>query len=482
MTNYVLGTVTVLVCVLGYVLAFQYFRKGHDFPAILLIVLCGFLLRFFTGADLYLHEWDERFHALVAKNLIKHPLFFTLYDHPLLSYDYTIWRANHVWLHKQPLPLWSMALSMKVFGINEIALRLPSIILSTVAVYLTFHIGRMLFNHTVGFIAAFFHSINGLIIMVTTGRQATDHPELFHLFFVELAVFLVVYSRDTRKNTDNALIGLALGAAILCKWLTALIVLPIWFILMRRKETYSKLARNLGIILFFCIITFLPWQVYIHKAFPVEAGWEDSFNIRHITETLELHSGPFYYHFMDMMNNFGVFIYIPVVWFFARTVRNLKDENLMAIAVWFLIPYLFFTCVQTRMPAYTLFAAPSVFIMLGFFIDHALKKIATFNNRRMAATFLILMFFVPALLGSLNSVKPFKKMSRNPIWAIELRNLDKTIPEKNTVIFNSVRPIETMFYSSFTAYPGLPTAEQVTDLTQRGYKIHIMGKGFANTQ
>jgi hypothetical protein len=134
------------------------------------------------------------------------------------------------------------------------------------------------------------------------------------------------------------------------------------------------------------------------------------------------------------------------------------------------------------MIAYTLFAAPSVFIILGLFIDHALRKIARFNNRRMAATFLILMFLVPALFQSFKAIKPFKKKDRNPSWAVELRNLDKNIQEKKTVIFNSDRPIETMFYSSFTAYHSLPTTEQVTDLTQRGYKIYIMGKGFGNTQ
>lgn len=372
---------------------------------------------------------------------------------------------------------------MKLFGINEIALRLPSIILSTVGVYLTFYIGKKLFNRTVGFIATFFHSINGLIIMITAGREATDHPDLFHLFFVELAVFLVVYYRDTHKNGVNILIGLALGAAILCKWLTALIVLPIWFILMRGKELYPKLACSLGVILFFCLITFLPWQIYIHKAFPSEARWEDSYNIRHITEVLGGHSGPFYYHFRKMKDTFGTFVYIPVVWFLAATVRNLKDERLAAIAVWFLIPYLFFTCVKTKMPAYTLFAAPSVFIILGLFIDHALKKIATFNNnnRRIATTFLILIFLVPALLHSNRDIKPFKKINRNPNWAIELRSLDKTIQEKNTVIFNSIRPIETMFYSSFTAYQGLPTTEQITELTRRGYRIYIMGNGYAKS-
>lgn len=479
MTNQFVGAITVLLCMSGYVLAFQYFRKGLDLPAILLIVLCGFLLRLFAGFDLYLHPWDERFHALVAKNLIEHPLLPTLYEHPLLQYNYRNWAGNYVWLHKQPLPLWTMASSMKLFGINEIALRLPSIILSTIGIYLTFYIGQMLFNRTVGFIAAFFYSINGLIILITTGRKATDHPDLFHLFFVELAVFLVIYYRDTRKNAVNILIGLALGAAILCKWLTALIVLPIWFILMREKEPYPKLVRSLGVILFFCVIVFLPWQIYIHKAFPLEAGWENSFNIRHITEGLDGHSGPFYYNFKIMLNTFGAFIYIPVVWFLVATVRNFKDERLAAIAVWFLIPYLFFTCVKTKMLAYTLFAAPSVFIILGLFMDHALKRTATFKNRRMATTLLILMFLVPALLYSFKAIKPFKRMDRNRSWAIELRNLDKTILDKNTVIFNSDHPIEAMFYSSFTAYQGLPTAEQVTELTQRGYKIYIMGKGYA---
>lgn len=481
MTNYVLGTITVLICILGYVLAFRYFKKGIELPVILLIMFCGFLLRLFAGFDLYLHEWDERYHALVAKNFIKHPLLPTLYEYPLLQYDYRNWTGNHVWLHKQPLPLWTMALSMKLFGINELALRLPSIIFSTVGIYLTFYIGKKLFNPAIGFIAAFFYSINGLIIMITAGRRASDHPDLFHLFFVELAIFLVVYYLETRKNVVNILIGLTLGAAILCKWLTALIVLPIWFILMLKKEPYPKLVWSLGVILFFCIIIFLPWQIYIHKTFPLEARWEYSYNIRHITEALEGHSGPFYYHFEKMMDHFGTFIYIPVVWFLAMTVRNFKDERLMAIAVWFLIPYLFFICVKTRMPAYTLFAAPSLFIMLGLFIDHALKKIATLNNRWMIATFLILMFLIPALHSLKKAIKPFKKMDRNPIWAIELRNLDKTIQEKNTVIFNTDKPIETMFYSSFTAYQGLPTTEEVADLTKRGFNIWIMGKGFVNT-
>jgi len=38
------------------------------------LILCGFILRFYTASDLFLHSWDECYHALVAKNLIQHPL------------------------------------------------------------------------------------------------------------------------------------------------------------------------------------------------------------------------------------------------------------------------------------------------------------------------------------------------------------------------------------------------------------------------
>jgi 4-amino-4-deoxy-L-arabinose transferase len=110
--------------------------------------------------------------------MIQHPLMPTLYDNPLLSYDYKSWIANHIWVHKQPLPLWGMALSMWLFGVNEIALRLPSIIMSTIGIYLTFVIGSYFFSRKTGYLAALLFSINGLIIELTAGRVATDHIDI----------------------------------------------------------------------------------------------------------------------------------------------------------------------------------------------------------------------------------------------------------------------------------------------------------------
>jgi len=187
MENIIFGIATVLLCAAGYYFSWKFYRQDNFRFAIALLILCGLGLYMFVSADFFLHDWDERYHALVAKNLIKHPLVPTLYDNPLLPYDYKNWAGNHIWLHKQPFPLWTMASSLYIFGVNEIVLRLPSIIMSSVGILLTFSIGKYFFDKKVGFLAAFFFSINGLIIEMTGGRVATDHIDIsFMLRFVSI--------------------------------------------------------------------------------------------------------------------------------------------------------------------------------------------------------------------------------------------------------------------------------------------------------
>jgi hypothetical protein len=112
--------------------------------SILAVGAAALLIRGYASADLALHPWDERYHALVAKNLIQTPLTPRLYPTPLLPYDHRIWTSNYIWTHKPPLALWGQAASMKIFGVHEFALRLPSVLISTAAIVVTFYIGTIL--------------------------------------------------------------------------------------------------------------------------------------------------------------------------------------------------------------------------------------------------------------------------------------------------------------------------------------------------
>src|SRR5580698_4339023 len=85
--------------------------------ALTAILIGSFLLKLDHLNHAALRPLDEVFHALVARNLLKHPLTPTLVDQPFLPYDYRDWQANNVWLHKPPLALWQIAVSYFVFGV-----------------------------------------------------------------------------------------------------------------------------------------------------------------------------------------------------------------------------------------------------------------------------------------------------------------------------------------------------------------------------
>ena len=472
MENLVGGIITVLICATGYLFSFRLFRKHRINYAIVLLVGCGLILRLYTATDLYLHPWDERFHALVARNFIEHPFIPTLYDHPVLPYDYKAWYANHVWLHKQPLPLWTMALSMSLFGINEIALRLPSILLSTIGIWITFSIGRKLFNSRVGFIAAFLYSIHGLIIEMTAGRVATDHIDIFFLFFIQLAVLMAIKYADNKKVMYNLLCGVCTGAAILSKWLPALIVLPIWFMLVigSRKFTVKEILINITFLCIVIIAVTLPWQIYIHTAFPLEAKWESDYNLMHFTKVLEGHGGPFYYHFDQVRILFGEIIYLPLLWFIWKSFRNRRNYKRIILTVWFMVPFLFFSFARTKMQGYTLFTAPAIFIITALFWHYLIQLRHKTRYKWVVYTILILLLALPVRY-SIERIKPFELRERKPQWVMDIKSLE--FENDKVVLFNVPYPIETMFYANCTAYEGIPDIDTIKGIINSGYKVII---------
>lgn len=465
-----------LVGALAYIcLSFLSYKNHHFLKTIIIIIFLGLILRLYVSSDFYLHEWDERYHALVAKNLINHPLVPTLYDKPILSYDYTDWTQNHIWLHKQPLALWLIALSMKIFGTNEIALRLPSIILSTLAVLLTYYIGCFIFNREVGLLASFFQATNLFMINLASGRWPTDHIDTVYQFFIELGIFLSVIYTKNENNKIIPLIGITAGLAILTKWLPGLIIFPVFVILLVKQHPWRWVIKKLMVVSIICISVFLPWQIYINYYFPKEASFESIYNFRHIFESLEGHSGTIFYHLLYMPYFFSPLIYLGLTWFLLKVYRQ-KDLNLLAMAVWLLIPYIFFSLVATKMGAYIIISAPIIFMAQALFwcdLKENNLEIKLINFKKIL---LILILILPTLQTSWALFKTVGE-NRNPKWVVELKKLNDKIGDKNCVVFNDNRFIETMFYSSCTAYPFIPSNLQIYQLTEKGYKVFIFDKG-----
>ena len=98
---------------LSFILSFAFLAKNNSLSSLFLFVSGILVYSYGALLDDFLNVWDERYHALVAKNMIDHPFTPMLYADPVLDQEYSGWFKGHVWLHKQPLFMWQMALSMK---------------------------------------------------------------------------------------------------------------------------------------------------------------------------------------------------------------------------------------------------------------------------------------------------------------------------------------------------------------------------------
>lgn len=473
--NQIFGIITLILCSAGYLLSWKYAVKDKHTLAVGLLVVSGLVLRIYLSMDLYLHVWDERYHALVAKNMMQHFFTPTLYDNPVLPVSQYSWTSAHIWLHKQPFPLWVMAISMKLFGVNEIALRLPSIVLTTIGIGATYVIGKYFFNRKVAFLAAFFFSINGLIIELTGGRVATDHIDTFFLVLIELSICFGVLYVKNRKAIYNVLAGLCMGAAILTKWLPALIVLPVWVLVMidAGKFSVKQIVVQSIIMLGITTVVFLPWQLYIYHSFPYEAHREGALNFQHFTQVLDGQTGPFYYYLDKIRINYNDLIYLPLLWFLWITIMDSRNLKRLAIAIWIMLPIIFFSFAKTKMQAYILFIAPALFFITADFF-YTLKAGTKFP-KWLAMIVLILLIGLPVRY-SIERIKPFDRIDRNPAWVRELKGLDYN-RNSRAILFNYKAPIEAMFYTNLTAYPNIPNKATITDLLEKNYKIIINDDG-----
>lgn len=477
MDNLVFGILTIAICTFGYGYALKCHAEDRLAAALWLLIFCGLVLRVYTSTDLFLHVWDERYHALVAKNLLLHPLTPTLYESPVLPYVFQNWTANHVWLHKQPLPLWCMALSMNCFGINELALRLPTVLLSTAGIYLTYSIACHFFDRKVAFFAAFLFSINGLILELTGGRVATDHIDIFFMFFVLLGIHFSIRFAQRPKVITSVLVGFCIGAAILCKWLPALIVLPIWLLLVwdSRQLKSKAIMMHLGIIAIVCLGTVMPWQLYIFHTFPNEANWEANYNLRHWSEVIEGHKGGYGFYLDVIRINYGDLIYLPLLWFLWKVARGRFGLQNLTVLVWVGVPLIFFSCAATKMQGYLLFTTPALFMITGKFwyvlLDYC-------KGHKFHYFFRVVLFLLVALpiRYTIERAKPFDTTARNPAWVQKLRQFRPGWTE-NVVLFNYDKPIEAMFYADLTAYEALPKKAVLANLIASGYHVFVEDDG-----
>ena len=463
-----------------YVLAFWKSGRREWRTGLLLVLVGGLVLRTYAASDRCLHTWDERYHALVAKNLILHPLTPTLFDDPVLPYDFKDWTANHVWLEKGLVPLWAVSGSIRLFGADELAVRVPSVVVSMFSVYLTYLIASLLFDRKTGILAAFFHSINGLLVELAAGRVSSDHVDTFFIFFIELGIYLsILYIAANRRWYVPLFIGVATGTAVLCKWFPALVVFPVWLsgVLLMKDCPVRRLLPALALATAGGLIVVCPYLGYIHAAFPQEAAWVVRKYILAYTDTVDAHSGPFYYYIQKAGVVFGELIYVPLLLGIYEIAVRRADWKIGALTVWWMLPMLVFSFAETKRLTYLLISAPAFFILLSYYWYRIASR-KDLVSPRWALSLLLVALIVLPVRYSIDRITPFENRDRIPKWSSYVKSLKEQLGATNkVVVFNVAHNIEAMFYSGLTVYDFIPDEITIRRLTRNGYRVVVNDDG-----
>jgi 4-amino-4-deoxy-L-arabinose transferase-like glycosyltransferase len=346
-----------------------------------LLLVASLLLRLQNLGHDALTYWDESFHALAARNLLKHPLKPTLVDVPYLPYDFRSWGDNHVWLHKPILTLWQIALAYAALGVNTFALRLPSALLSAGAVLLTYLIGREVLDRRAAFLAASIQSLNPAIMSLVHGYLYSDHVDVALLFWTELGVYYVVRAMRTGRRRHAVLAGVAQGLAYLSKSYLAAIVTGVavaaWVlprVRLGRPEDARVRPAHLGVLLGATLLTVAPWTVYSMLRYPAEFAHEHAYVWKHLNTNIEEWGAPWDRLVFDYsIHLYGVFYTPALVAALALmpTACRQRHTGLWTVYAWglgVLVPHVLST---TKTPSATVFGMPPFFLLLGMLVSEA---------------------------------------------------------------------------------------------------------------
>ncbi|MXV83389.1 phospholipid carrier-dependent glycosyltransferase [Candidatus Poribacteria bacterium] len=449
-------------------------KKGACYSLLLFVViLSSGLLKLQHLGHPSLHSPDECCHALVAKNLLKHPFKPTLIDIPYLPTFAFDWGANHVWLHKPILGLWQIAGSYWLFGVNTWALRFPSVILSTLAVWLTYLIGKELLSRQAGFIAATIQAFSPFLMRLIHGYQFSDAVDVSLLFWTEFAIYFLVRALRTGKWWDIGLAGFGQGCAFLSKSYLALIVTGLIVTacvapalgMAKRADTRIRGRHILGLTSVF-LLTILPWTLWTAIQFPVEFQHEHLYVWFHLTTDIEdwgdpwdkviLVYGPILYGIFYLPMSIAVLV---LIW------KLFSEENigLTLTYAWgfgVLIPHLL---AATKTPSATLIGMPAFLLIFGEGVHRCLSWMQ--KRKRFAFRIGIIMTIVSLLaLGVHTIIGAWQVTSRNrnTRTLAETASYAETQLPQNAVLLveldadklrNTDDHLRLMFLMSKTAHP-----------------------------
>jgi 4-amino-4-deoxy-L-arabinose transferase-like glycosyltransferase len=352
----------------------QFMTNRTRTDALLLAGFCAFL--FLYGlAQFGLIGADEPRYAQVAREMLERRDWIT----PVLN--------GRPWLEKPPLYYWQAILAYSIFGVSDWAARLPSAIDSSLLVLAIYFFLRR-FRHGV--------ELDGALItascagIIGFARAASTDMPLAAAFGVGMLAWWAW--RESGKKIYLGAFYFFAALGVLAKGPVAPFLAAVVIIAYAAfGRDWSAGRRTLwwpGVVLF-CVIV-LPWYVAVQMGNPqFFREFIVQHNLERFSENLYHHPEPFWYYLPVTalaMVPWIVFVAAAIVEPIRRRRKGLpspsdtdpnEQTNRFEIfaACWLLIPVIFFSISQSKLPGYILPAIPAGALLLTEYLRRHLKEV-----------------------------------------------------------------------------------------------------------
>lgn len=266
---------------------------------------------------------------------------------------------------KPILIYWLQLISVKSFGLNEFALRLPSALAGGLWAAALFGWARRQSGVRQAFVAA---AMLVLSLQVSIIAKAAIADALLNLF---LAVTMLALLEHVKTESRPALLlaFASAGFGMLTKGPIALLIplgTTFLYLLLRGEPArfFRMVFNPLGILLFLGIA--LPWYVleYLDQGEAFIEGFFLKHNVGRFNTSLEGHSGSLFYYFPVVI--IGL---MPFTGLLSTIIGNLKalaaEEENRFLFIWFLFVFVFFSFSGTKLPHYMIYGYTPLFVLMA---------------------------------------------------------------------------------------------------------------------
>jgi 4-amino-4-deoxy-L-arabinose transferase-like glycosyltransferase len=327
------------------------------------------VLLFIPGlGGVHLFDWDEINFAEISREMI----LTGNYLQPQINFE-PFWE-------KPPLFIWIQIVSMKLFGINEFAARLPNAICGILTLQLLYtaiyrHIGR-----PYAFITALLYA--GSILPHLYFRSGIIDP-WFNLFIALSAYESWRYFKDSgqRKILRFILASIYLGLAVLTKGPASIVILTplLLFFVVTSYHSLLQTIKEIVIFLIFAMVVSGSW--YFVDSIKNGTWFTEQFityQIRLLQTKDAGHGGFFGYHFVVLL--FGC---LPMSAFIFPVIFNKRSSGSQSLRLPSIIllttVLIVFSLVKTKIVHYSSAAYLPMCVLSGYGIKQIIEE-RKFNN------------------------------------------------------------------------------------------------------